>query len=310
MAAILCKGLGEICKLPCRACELICTAPCQACANICCTPLSAYAITTLVAHIPILTVGIQGILVESNCVSKQTDHNFLWLLLMVILSAIHIMAAFYLTLRIQNKNDTAMAELNSGIERASYLLCHDVGVAFYLLVWIFFVVWLSLGGIWYASAACLVLVGNNVDAVAFCMGFGWFYVVAAPCALMMSLCCTACCDSTDYTAGSTVHHPNNNSNNNNNNGAGLPTTTTTTTTVEEDPSNKKKADELPTVYTPQGTAVTDTQQTDVPVAYAEAVPATAPMEEETKNEPSFTEGIQNSMNQFMSQFTTATVTKK
>jgi len=162
---------------------------------------------------------------NENC--KGAD----WLIGMFIASVIHIIISFYLSFRVTNGTDITLRDndRHSSYERISYLLCHDPIIAFYILVWLFYIAWVIVGSIWSMtnqmdntgsennidSSRC----GNEIETnVGIVLGLGWTYLILGPIVLSCVLCC-ACFSKRDYVASEAEFAAlaaKNNKNNNNN----------------------------------------------------------------------------------------------
>jgi len=157
---------------------------------------------------------------NENC--KGAD----WLIGMFIASVMHIVISFYLSFRVTNGTDITLRDNNrhSSYERISYLLCHDPIVAFYILVWLFFIAWLIVGSIWSKTnqmdnSDSIDRCGNEIEThVGYVLGLGWTYSILGPMVLSCLLCC-ACFSKRDYVASdaefAALAARNNNNNNNN-----------------------------------------------------------------------------------------------
>jgi hypothetical protein len=277
MAAILCKGIGDLCTGTCKCagsiCEAVCTGPCKLCAgcgsvvaDLCSSPFSAFVAVTLVAQVPPIAVGLLELGGFPSC------RGSVWLLGAVVLGAINIAAAFYLALRIGNRQDESLQQFRSAYSRASHLLCNDPWIAVYILFYIFFWVWLCLGSAWNWSGltdedeSCSDTVVGNVRLS---VGLGWFFVFGGSMALGASVCCTFC-DNRDYGGETTTNGATSNNMNN-------PTTPSPPFDAENPqptpPSQQHFPAKQPNVYSPEGVEVDDD---GIPVAHAEAIPTPMP----------------------------------
>ena len=135
MAAILCKGIGNLCTGTCKCAGSVV-------GDLCSRPFSAFVAVTLIAQAPSIAVGLMELSGLPNCRGSA------WLLGAVILGAINVAAALYLSFRIGNKQDANLSEICRAGDRASHLLCHDPWIAVYILCYVFFWVWLILGSAW------------------------------------------------------------------------------------------------------------------------------------------------------------------
>mmetsp|Transcript_27273 Transcript_27273/g.31127 ORF Transcript_27273/g.31127 Transcript_27273/m.31127 type:complete len:291 (+) Transcript_27273:47-919(+) len=208
MAAILCNGICDICfKLPCEACDAVCSGcnRCNLCDVVFCSPLSAYVIVTVLVQAPSIFYAIDGMLqplagdfcIDEGDEDEYFDKNLIWLIGSTITSVIHIVAAIYLLIRVRNANDEQLRSFRGGYDRASYLLCQDTWMAFYILIFIFFFIWILVGSSWiyyYYIPSCI-----DEEILMTVLSLDWCFFFLGPIALTFSLCCTACCDNEDYT---------------------------------------------------------------------------------------------------------------
>ena len=193
MAAILCQPIGN-------CCDFICS--CRACKSLSCSnPLSAYVGITFLTQVPIVVVAAMEITDVSTCKGSQ------WLAGMLAVSLAHIATSVYLSLRVANSTDEALRHKHTAWERISYLLCHDVWIAAYILVFLFYVAWLCVGSVWAVSGAFHFNSGTNdtcgpnvYDSNGAALGLGWFYLFAGPTVLSCNICCACCCNKHDYAA--------------------------------------------------------------------------------------------------------------
>jgi len=204
MAAILCKPISAcialICTAPCKICSQICSGGCKICSEgisgFCTNPLSAFVMITFVTQIPLAVVAafeVGGLV--TGCKGST------WLVGMLAVAIANMAASVYLAKRVTDRTDETLRYKHTSWERISYLLCHDLWIAMYLLVVCFFVGWLVVGSSWMISGSmddgtedC----GSDVDDSAFkVLLLGWFYLFAGPTVLSCNLCCV-CCDKTDY----------------------------------------------------------------------------------------------------------------
>lgn len=116
MAAVLCNGISQCCQgfcrilaLPCKACGGCCSALGDAC-NGCCkatgkacgfifcqSPFTPYILTTLALQIPPVVWGL--LTVFSYRSTECGDFLNIWMYIVALLAAAHILGAFYIALR-------------------------------------------------------------------------------------------------------------------------------------------------------------------------------------------------------------------
>jgi len=228
MAAIICQGMT-------KCCDFFCSLPCKVCGTGCramSSPVSAFVITTVLLQLPI--VILSGMDFNSSAFGFGTESGSCkgadWLIGMFIVSVISILISFYLSFRVTNTTDITLRDNNrhTSYERISYLLCHDPIIAFYILVWLFFIAWLIVGSFWSMTnqmdndsdttnidSRCNTEIESNVGIV---LGLGWTYLIVGPTVLSCVLCC-ACFSERDYVASDAefaamAAKANNNNNNN------------------------------------------------------------------------------------------------
>ena len=219
MAAVLCGGigtlckgccdcLGQICMLPLKICGVCCQGLGQCCSEscklvtTCCSSSFCCYITVACAlNLPPILVGLLDI---PNAVAGCAGS--LWLLIFWLLSVLHIVAAFYMAHAIakddsilpssRDEEHGTMAQFQqtaqNGAGRMTKLFCYDYWMAAYILVVLGYFVWLLLGGVWFAtetmddSSECA---DNIFGRVGIAYGFGWAFVFLGGCGLCCSLCC-------------------------------------------------------------------------------------------------------------------------
>mmetsp|Transcript_22035 Transcript_22035/g.31000 ORF Transcript_22035/g.31000 Transcript_22035/m.31000 type:complete len:291 (-) Transcript_22035:164-1036(-) len=110
MAAVLCRGVGQLCKglgevvcLPCKACGI----GCEAIWNAVKSPFLPYLLVTIGLNLPPVSMGVRSIpelfVGEEGC----SEEGPLWLIVNMALATIHILAAFYLSRKISQEEDYA-----------------------------------------------------------------------------------------------------------------------------------------------------------------------------------------------------------
>lgn len=205
MAAILCNGLFKICNEGCKHCSdffgVICTVPCQSlasyvggCADLCNSPFALYLIVTVFSQGPPILFGLLELPGLPGC------RGSIWLLITTILGIANIAAAFYMAIKINDRDNAEIAHLRTAFSRATYLLCYDTWMALYMLLVFGFFIWLFVGVSWLWNGTadddgeCSAYVLGHVKKS---VGFGWFFVFGGFMSLSLGLCCS-CCDQRDY----------------------------------------------------------------------------------------------------------------
>eukprot|EP01083_Nonionella_stella_P090971 254273_1 len=176
MAALICKGFSDLCNGACRVIGV----PFRL---LCNNPFAIYVVATLGFNIPATATGLPHITDGLNGCKI-----YLWLLVNTIFCFTNIAGAFYIAYKFQNSNNPETARL-SGIKRATYILCHDPGVAIYILFLIGFFVWLCIGITWRsADDNC----GEDLGSALSVIGLGFSFLGVGFMAIMISLCCSCC----------------------------------------------------------------------------------------------------------------------
>eukprot|EP00980_Cylindrotheca_fusiformis_P004388 scaffold925_cov129-Cylindrotheca_fusiformis.AAC.41 len=195
MAAVICKGIGEICMLPCRLCSslcqgcgTLCSSTCQACSSVCCSacegcghmcqtlcnnPFCMLVTVAIITQVPAFFLFIPEVEGLPDC-----DES-VWLLVNAVLAIINVATPFYLAYRIADVDNNEMAHMDNAFKRASYLAW---GAA------------LSVKDT--DEDVCSDTVDRMV-VVGFCLG--WAFVFLGFFALVFSMCC-ARFDTKDYAA--------------------------------------------------------------------------------------------------------------
>jgi len=306
MAAVLCKGIGDLIGGLCHCLGTIITFPCVLCGETCTalselcqkSPFSVQVAVTVLLQGPAMVIALLGILDGSTTCSgggSSSDGTALiWLGLAIVFGIIHIAAAVYLAVRVANRNDPELEHMNSALRRANHLLCQDHWIAVYIMIGLIgYVVFLGMGSNWLWSGAFDVdsSSNNNNDGgdddctsaandsmqekIQLVVGLGWFFLIFGGMALCTSLCC-AVCDNEDYGGTGETNNSNMNNDVESPNGPRPPPPTSpyATSTNSGTSSGKQKP---PASYTAGG-------EPEIPVAYAEPVPsspyASAPPAEE------------------------------
>ncbi len=114
-----------------------------------------------------------------------------WVLVHIVLCGINILGAFYIACKFHHGGDPE-TDQRSGFARASYILCHDPGVAIFIMAFIAFFVWFCI----VASSGCM---SSEIAT-------GFSYIGVSFLALSISLCCS-CCGGSGGTDNNVYHIP-------------------------------------------------------------------------------------------------------
>lgn len=186
MAAILCQSISSLCSATCSGCGKICSLPCTVCSSVCkplcegvrklCTShFCLYGSVAIGLNLPQIIFSFSG-MSSIGCKGSQ------WLLVNLLFSLSHIVAAFYLASQSTSWDDTLKT------------LCYDPWIAGYILVGIASFVWLCMGLDWATSGAiangnCSDNIGKLVYDSIYC-GFAFFGVgmTALGISILISMC--------------------------------------------------------------------------------------------------------------------------
>ena len=227
MAAVLCQSVGDLCSQSCKAVNKVICLPCKALnlgceslGEILCTPFMPFLIVTFALNTPAVVYGIKS-LDNFGC----TD-LFNWLIVNAVFGVIHMIAAIYIVNKIKSSGpdpttpiataSTATTGLESSkmeeggyvlenftvpqseehggansFQRIKHVLCYDKGMAVYILMVIFWMVWISIG----ISRRLFVEDANNESCyelipymnITISCGYVWMTMVG------MAFCCSFLC---------------------------------------------------------------------------------------------------------------------
>lgn len=235
MAAVLCQSVGSLCKTcaecvvwPCKkgceCCGVTCSACCTLTNDVICSPFFPYLATTLALNVAPVVYGVRAV--------TECDSDILWLLTNAVLAALHIVAAIYIVVRVQEEEEEEEEEvitatvdgnrksasgssrrlqkifplstasrqnedrgIGGSCKRMGHVMCHDVGVAIYILVAAFWFVWQMYGisqvfqledkedDVTYESTC------EAKEWIIYSLICGYLYMVLVCCAFGCSLCC-------------------------------------------------------------------------------------------------------------------------
>jgi len=206
MAAIVCQGLGKLCTLPCRVISAVCGIGCDGIGKLCSGPFCLYNISTLALNIPPIAVGAKAI-------SKVGDDckGATWLLADMCFCVTNIAAAWYISSKLQNREDPQLQGRTTTFSRAIHILCYDPIMAVYLLLLIAFFCCICVGTSWtvsgkmYEGGNCDDDIGSQFHTAIGC-GFAFFSVG------FMTLSCSLCiagCDGRRYSNNAAYNETNN-----------------------------------------------------------------------------------------------------
>lgn len=112
MAAILCQGINELCKLmcvPCKACGL----GCRSLGEVLTSPFFPYLAVTYALNVPAVVYGIQGFTYRFSHASNYCGIGTTWLMVNTLLAAAHLIASWYLVYTIRQDRDMSQMILGS-----------------------------------------------------------------------------------------------------------------------------------------------------------------------------------------------------
>jgi len=166
MAAVLCNGIGDLCRAVCTGIEKIMCLPCRACGigcdlfgDVITSPFFLYIAVAMGCNLPPIVWAFKSNTQYGGFGGNyDCNERLRWLLVDSALCAINILAAFYVARRVQERGNhesiiasggtiyTQHEEGKAGsIARITHLICYDKGFALYLLILIGFVIWQSVG---------------------------------------------------------------------------------------------------------------------------------------------------------------------
>jgi hypothetical protein len=204
MAAVLCQTLSEMFRLPCKACGI----GCAGLGDVLKSPFFPYLAVTFTLNMPAVVYMIRSL-------DDQCPYLSRWLIGNGLLCLVHMIAAWYIVSKIRESvatNDSNGKNTNNGeIEEGTYytnftmpkenehgaqnscsrikhVLCYDKVIAIYIIMFIGWVVWLSMGVGRRLSAGyngCEEEIHYmNVD-----ISCGYMYISLVGLAFCCSLCC-------------------------------------------------------------------------------------------------------------------------
>jgi len=199
----MCSGCGKVCVFPCRVISEVCGKGCDAVGKICSGPFCIYTISALALNIPPIIAGMKGIpYLADGCKGSR------WLLVDMCLCGINIAAAWYITVKLQNREDPQLQGKDTTLSRATHILCYDPAIAIYILFLIGFFCCLCVGISWKESGKIYEGCDNdnyNIQKpVATAIGCGFAFLTVGFMTLSCSLC-IAGCDGKRYDSNSVYH---------------------------------------------------------------------------------------------------------
>jgi len=211
MAALICDGIGKLCSscgsicvLPCRIISKVCESVCSVTGKLCSGPFCVYTITTIAINLP-------SIIISAKSLSKGFGDckGSSWLLVNLILCVINVLAAWYISAKSQDLNDTELQDQTTMFSRIVHVLCYDPFIAIYIILLAFFFCWLGVGIGWKASdqiyngGGCNDSVSGAITSSIAC-GYCFFSIG------FMALCCSLCvagCDGRRFTSNTAQETP-------------------------------------------------------------------------------------------------------
>lgn len=215
MAAILCKAIsdlfsgcgqtfGQILCLPCKACGIACSSV----GDLLRTPFMPYLALTFCLNIPGVIYGLKGFALDCPELSY-------WLIVNAFLCALHMVAGLYIVNRIREATpvDVETPKATTGEEQPStfyqnfslpmtndqgapnsmsrikHVLCYDKTMAAYIVVFIIWMVWLSMGVGRRLAAADVEGCDDDIEAMNTVISCGYMYFSLVFVAFGCSLCC-------------------------------------------------------------------------------------------------------------------------
>lgn len=213
MAAVLCKGIADLCSGACSGLGHVVCLPCKACGCACSTfgevlksPFFPYLAVTFGLNLPGVVYGFKSLV--PGCATLSS-----WLLANGILCAIHMLAAWYIVNKIRetapiddgpavNEKDEPTTKYSNfsmpkqeehgaanSMTRIKHVLCYDTTMACYIVIFIGWLVWLSVGVGKRLTAEDAGGCDDDINAITMAIGCGYLYFSLVFMAFGCSLCC-------------------------------------------------------------------------------------------------------------------------
>uniref|UniRef100_A0A6U5K9Y3 Uncharacterized protein n=1 Tax=Grammatophora oceanica TaxID=210454 RepID=A0A6U5K9Y3_9STRA len=163
MAAVICDGLDTLC---------------------CSRNFCLYSTIVVGLNVPGIVFGIQGYL-RSREEGDPCPDMSMWLLVNAICCAIHIVAMGYIICRVSTDAFIRDTTLPSTSARAKEVMCHDYGVALYIIFMIFHTAWIIYA--MYKLRECdddYIMRRRTLSIL-----FGWLFRITGGISLSCSICC-------------------------------------------------------------------------------------------------------------------------
>ena len=174
---------------------ICCCCSCKGVKNVCKSPFRLFIILTTGLNIPPIITAF--FISKSSDVTKSC-RGPIWLIINAVLSAINIIAAWYMCCKITRDDDS----INSSIRnfrtvnsRATYMLMKDTWVAIFFTFWLLFIAWLCTGTAWIEQYSCPKFV---TDCVAVSVGCGWAFLILGSLVFILTMCYAAFDNDTTY----------------------------------------------------------------------------------------------------------------
>jgi hypothetical protein len=215
MAAVLCGSIGDLLKGCCSGIGQVITLPCRLCGCACSTfgelvtsPFFPYMALTFGLNMPAVVYGLKSLGFDCPGLSN-------WLLGNAILCVIHMLAAWYIVNKIRETPASLSDPINKTVDseelptnygnfsipkgnengapnsfaRIKHVLCYDKTMAVYIVIFIGWVVWLSMGIGKRLTADEDGVCDNEIQYMNVVISCGYMYLSLVFMAFGCSLCC-------------------------------------------------------------------------------------------------------------------------
>jgi len=220
MAAVICTSLSELCRTSCNAVSRVICLPCKALnlgcerlGDLLCTPFMPFLVVTFALNTPGVVYGFMSV-DNYGC-----SDLFRWLIVNAVLSGIHMFGGMYIVNRIRepaaeelssSKTQSSVDKMEEGgyvlnnfsvpknnerggpnsFQRVKHVLCYDKGMALYILVVVFWMVWICMGvnrrlTVDDGNEACDELISYMNITIS--LGYVWMTVIG------VAFCCSFLC---------------------------------------------------------------------------------------------------------------------
>lgn len=219
MAAVLCNFISNVCTGACDAIGKVACLPCRAC-GLCTkelsemfkSPFCVYLSVALGLNLPSIVFACRAAAYGAG--GGGCDDQLNWMYLNAVLCAINMIAAIYISERIQKERDHTVTvnQLEDGtyykvkasavgaggdtsrhnsMERIKKTLCDDKGVAVYIVFAVIYLIWQSIGMSRWLAAGANCGDGQIATYMFNSLICNWLFITLGATSFICSLCCLA-----------------------------------------------------------------------------------------------------------------------